>query len=178
MLRFAKVPDPVFLAVVDTAIGFMLDHLDLLRDLEEDWADDFPNAAKVFSIPVVQDTLPRLRAASREPALYQLTDYHLLLLYDALKFLSDNHNGLYSPKKPGPIGPYEVGKLDFPALVDQFFWGTDSLPGLEAGPPQSNDLELVLWKDQDEFGSPQPGSPAGAVIPRYPDSGAAGHPEA
>jgi hypothetical protein len=168
MLRFAKVPDAIFLAVVDTAIGFMLDHLELLDDLEEDWAEDFPHAAKVLSVPLVREMLPRLRAASREPTLYQLTDHHLLLLYDALKFLCQNHNGLYSWKKPGPIGPYEIGRLDFPALVDQFFWGTEFLVGPEVLHPHASELGLAPWKDQNEFGPVQPGPPDGTIILKYP----------
>jgi len=176
MLRFARVPDPVFLAVVDTAIGFMLDHLDLLQDLEEDWAEDFPHAAVASSVGQARAVLPRLRTANREATLYQLNDYHLLLLYDALKFLADNHNGLYSPKKPGPVGPYEIGKFDFAAMIDQFFWGTEFLLAPEPALLERNEVELVAWKDQDEFGPLEPGPPASIVIPTYPNGEAPGQP--
>ncbi len=83
MLRFQSPPDAVFLAILHYAIEATLDNL--ADESTEGWKARYSNAAKVFAMPLARDTLKALLEASKAPGLYQITDYHWLLLYDALR---------------------------------------------------------------------------------------------
>jgi hypothetical protein len=91
MLRFAQPPDPIFLAILHDALE---DLQETLTELEaEDWPAQYSTAARCFSPDLAEVTLTQLLAASRSPELYQLTDYHWLLLNDCLRVYCAIHNG-------------------------------------------------------------------------------------
>lgn len=173
MFRFARAPDAIFVEMVNSGIGFALDHLALLEALEETWDEDFPQAARVFPVQVARTALARLREAGQEAALYELSPPQWLLLYDALHFLAENHNGLYGPEKPGPIGPYEVGRIKFEALIDRFFPVSRSELRMLAGRGRVGGEAAALQASADSGpGEPalvQPSSPPGTVVPEYPE---------
>ncbi len=121
MLRFAQRPDPVFLAILHNALK---DLRESFTDLEaEDWPALYPTAARCFSPELARTTLGHLLTASRAAEVYQLTDYHWLLLYDCLRVYCDLHNedAQEAPTQTLPIGPYQIGPIDFDALMDLFF---------------------------------------------------------
>jgi hypothetical protein len=172
MFRFAQVPDQVFLDILDSAIGFALDHLELLAALEEDWTEDFPDAARVFSVPLAQQTLSALKAGRRAPGLYELTAEQWLLLHDALRFLCTNHNGLYNPEKAGPVGRYEVGRIHFPALIERFFplSAPDIQAIVQAGRAEPAAAHLWAAPENAALEAPEAEAPpAGTIIPEYPE---------
>jgi hypothetical protein len=70
-----------------------------------------------------------LLAASRDTRLYQLTDYHWLVVYRCLETFCDLHNDEAATDPTGwaDVGPYSIGSIDFDAIVDRFFWDTDFL---------------------------------------------------
>jgi hypothetical protein len=136
MLRFANAPDKVFQAIVGAALEDMSVELDPYlpthtptaaeRDeLEENFHDLFPQAARVFSLETALDVLDRLTKANADGAtLFQLTDYHWLILHEALRFYCEVHADHEGDVK---AGPYRIGRIDFSELVDHFFWDTDFL---------------------------------------------------
>jgi hypothetical protein len=83
MLRFARPPDRVFGAILHAALEFTRDTLaDLSGEYKDDWVAQYPNAARCLPADTAATLLDQLVAASRDAQLYQLTDYHWLVLYD------------------------------------------------------------------------------------------------
>jgi hypothetical protein len=60
-----------------------------------------------------------------ETVLYYLTDYHWLVVHDALLSLCVGHNN--TPAEFPRVGPYRIGALDFNQIVDKYFWDVDFL---------------------------------------------------
>jgi len=192
MLRFAQPPDAVFLAILHDALD---DFQETLADLEaEDWPALYPLAARCFSQALARTALQELLTASRAPQLYQLTDYHWLLLYDGLRVYCTIHNDFAqeAPTTTLPVGPYQIGPIDFDAVVDQYFWDTDflldgpTLAGLspegrqsmgvadevfgiaQGLPPHADELTLTLWAEPGYEAPGEEGEAVGPVIPEYP----------
>jgi len=192
MLRFATGPDRVFLAFVHQAFEEWLAYSDMLED--EDLVVAHSDLAKLFSLPLARATVKKLLEASRAPELYQLTDYHWLLVYTAVCQEIDVHND-YARAKPNglsQVGPYRVGQIDKDMVIDRFFWDLDFLAieglsplfgveresmGLSAEawsismglPPHPAELELKLFR---EVGEPVPIDDADDDEEAYPESGA------
>lgn len=195
MLRFQYPPDVVFSAILHDALEEMQDRLTDLNkgdDAEEAWRACYPSASTVFSLPLATETIQRLREASKDPGLYQITDYHWLLIYDCLLTYCDVHNHFVEESGgPIPVGPYRIGEIEFDALLDLYFWDTDFLFGgtevAGLGPerremlgvsaevfgiaqgltPHPEELKIERWGDPEPV-NPEPAPPAGAVIPRFP----------
>ncbi len=112
MLRFQSPPDTVFLAILHYAIEATLDELEDEYTEEDYWKTQYSKAAKVFTMPLARDTLKALLEASKAPGLYQVTDYHWLLLYDALRVQIDILNDMASEQPTGlwRVGPYWIGR--------------------------------------------------------------------
>jgi len=192
MLRFAQRPDPIFLAILHEALE---DLQEMLTDLEaEDWPAQYPSAARCFSPNLARTTVGQLLTTSRAEQVYQLTDYHWLLLYDCLRVYCEIHND-YAPETPTqtlPVGPYRIGPIDFDALVDGYFWDTDflledpTLAGLgpdgrktmgvsdevfgiaQGLPPHPDELKLTRWEGPGWEEPGEEGEAIGPVIPEYP----------
>ncbi len=130
MLYFANRPDAVFTAILHDALEELRHLLTDPAEADELWRADYPYAAKCFPLALAVDTLDRLLAASQNPTtLYRLTDYHWLLLYACLETYCAVHNGFAAEAADQmfPVGPYDIGEIDFHALVDRYFWDTDFL---------------------------------------------------
>ncbi len=196
MLRFQSPPDAVFLAILHYAIETMLDELEN-EDLmgEEEWKAQYPNAAKVFTIPIARDTLKALLKASKAPGLYQITDYHWLLLYDALRVQIDILNDLARDQRNGlwRVGPYWIGQVDLGDAIDGVFWDIDfliegeliaslspeqrqsmgmnpELFGLSQGMiPHPEELKTEFLEDEAPEPSEAPVPPEGSIIRKYPN---------
>ncbi len=193
MLRFATKPDGVFTDILHASLGGMRDMLaDLDTDAEPFWTAQYPNAAYCFTVRGAVSVLDQLLIASRDLQVYQLTDYHWLLLYDCLRVYCDIHNDEVkgAPQGALPIGPYRIGPIDFDALVDVYFWDTDflldhiTLAGLgpegrenldisdevfgiaQGLPPHPQELKIIPW-DEPEWDKEEE-QPQGPLIPEYP----------
>ena len=134
MLRVEVPPDRVFLAILHAALAHQKDYVEGLMESEEGpasqwWPDTEPMVARFFDPPTAVRLLERLLAASRDPPLYQLTDYHWLMIYWCLQTFCDLHNDEAATEPSGrtKVGPYFIGPIDFDAIVDRFFWDTDFL---------------------------------------------------
>jgi hypothetical protein len=140
---------------------------------KEDWPAQYPTAARCFSPALARATLGQLLTASRADQVYQLTDYHWLLLYDTLRAYCALHNDYAqeAPTQTLPVGPYQIGPIDFDALLDLYFWDTDFLLegptlaglgpdtrkamdvadevfGISQGlPPHPDELKLTTWAE-------------------------------
>ena len=137
MLRFQTRPDGVFLAILHDALGCFTDDMSVvIEDAKSDptsWRNTYPypDLARLFSPELAKDTVSKLLEASRAPDLYQLTDYHWLLVYVALEIQIDVHNDDARENPPGliQVGPYQIGRIDKDAIVGRFFWDTDFAGG-------------------------------------------------
>lgn len=141
MLLFQEDPDPIFLAILHEALEFVRD-AELVQfrtgyrpsraercELDEYYADGYPDLAPLFRRRQLVRIIDRLLKASREEGRwYRLTDYHWLVLYVCLQTYCDLHND-GATATGDKVGPYEIERIDFDALVGQFFFDTDFLMG-------------------------------------------------
>ena len=141
VIVFQEEPDPIFLALVHEAFEYVRDvHLVQYRsgyhptraerqELDRLYADLYPELARFFTRPHLIRVIDRLLQASRDPnRWYRITDYHWLVLYACLQMYCDLHND-GATGTGDKVGPYEIERIDFDALVDQFFFDTDFLMG-------------------------------------------------
>lgn len=155
MLYFASRPDQVFTAILHDAmedLHHMLTEPDTdPGEAEEFWKANYPSAAKCFPLALAVYTIDRLLAASKDPTtIYRITDYHWLLLYDCLNTYCQVHNDFAreAAETVFPVGPYEIGEIDFDVIVDHYFWDTDFLldgsTGAALGPEARETMGLSL----------------------------------
>jgi hypothetical protein len=180
MIAFQETPDPILLAIVDEALAHVREvHLlryragyrpngTECRELDESYRDLFPRLAPLFTRVELVRVIGRLRRANRDGRRwYALTDYHWLVLHECLHAYCDLHNDGMTGDH---VGRYEIERIDFDAIVEQFFFDTDFLMGAtlllaeEAAPgqlrvtrqawkiaaglrPEGNDLRLIPVAD-------------------------------
>ena len=126
MLRFAETPDRVFLDILHAAIQHMQASLQGDDFDATGFTMRYPLSARVFAPDQAFTTLGRLLRASRSPTLYEVTDYHWLLLYEALQRFCRRFNE--EDGTGGRIGrDYGLRAVDFDELVDLWFWDRDFL---------------------------------------------------
>lgn len=140
MLMFQGPPDEIFLAILEAALLHVRDcHLVQYRDdyrptraereeLDELYADLYPDLAKLFTRTRLIRMIDRLLAASRAEAVYRPTDYHWMIMYACLATYCDLHND-NATGTGDKVGAYEIERIDFGEIVDRFFWDTDFLMG-------------------------------------------------
>jgi hypothetical protein len=133
MLAFEEKPDRVFSAIVEAALEYAADLItDHLESPDEVWTEHFLGLAPWFPPHVARDTLKQLLAAHRDPQrLYELTDYHRLLIYTCLQNTCDIHNDdlKIPPGEAPPFGSYQIGPIDFGLVTERFFPDIDFLLG-------------------------------------------------
>ncbi len=127
MLRFQYPPDSIFLDILHGAIEEVLWWLELTEYDQEKFSNSYCQSAKCFHPKLAQKTLKQLLRASKAKSLYQLTDYHWLLLYEALWSFCEVFND--EPKEIAPTlaKQYGIHEIDFHELIDVYFWDTDFL---------------------------------------------------
>ena len=132
MLRFSENPNKAALAIVHAALTDALEHMEISQETFKDGLEDltarYPESAKCFTPALAETTLKGLLRASQDSALYQLTDYHWLLLYEVL----DNFTEVFNDE-PIYVGggelvtKYGVKNIDFYDFIGCYFWDTDFL---------------------------------------------------
>lgn len=159
MLRFQSHPDKVFTAILKDSFGLMIDEINdavsFARDekeLIEQLNSLLPNASKVFNPKTAISTLKELQSCLEKPLLYELNDYHYLLLYDTLSNLCDLHNSAVRDCETkedriqlSQIGNYYIEELLFNEMVDIYFYDTDFL----LDPEDAFNLGMELRKSMD-----------------------------
>jgi len=96
------------------------------RDDPEDFPVRYPESAKCFTPALAEQTLKNVLQCSHDPALYQLTDYHWLLLYEVLLEFSEIFND--EPElvvEEEWIAQYGIQEIDFGDFIDLYFWDID-----------------------------------------------------
>ncbi len=204
MLRFASRPDRVFLAILHASIEFARTEIDPLNpgyapsesefeDLNENYGRAYPVLADFFTRDEMLRLLDRLPAVSQDPdTLFQITDWCWLILYTCVEDFINVHND--GELGTNEVGPYRIGRIDFDAILHEFFWDLDFLAGrtimdlgergrermgvnpetfgIAAGlKPHPDEVAIVpvAWETPD--GKPfKPKGPAAGKIPRYPGS--------
>jgi hypothetical protein len=129
MLRFQEAPDKISLAILHAALTDALDWIDDNQDDPEDFARVYPESAKCFTPQLAKKILKQLLRASQGRTLYQLTDYHWLLLYEVLSKFADIFNDEPESVSGGSelVTTYGRKKVDFHDFIDCYFWDTDFL---------------------------------------------------
>lgn len=205
MLLFQAWPDSIFRAILHEALRQVRD-VDLVRyrkgyrpskaereELDESYRDGYPDLAPLFTRRGLVRLIDRLLAANGSDQIFRLTDYHWLVLYRCLETYCDRHNEGVTGTE-GRVGPYEIERVDFDAIVERFFFDTDVLLGpillqaeehapgrlgasrqawkIAAGlKPDAADLELVpVLPDEggEPGGTPGPEVPASGYVGPYP----------
>lgn len=125
MLYFATKPDPLFNALVDTALGDALSWAEdsrRWRTCARHVVEGFPNHDGL------RTAVPRLRSAHRKTAAHRMSHVFWVLLYDVLAAYTACHNAQI-PRRPGvlvdampTIGPYRCGPIRLPSIVATFWW--------------------------------------------------------
>lgn len=174
MLAFQGPPEPVFLEILHAALDDWRERIKWFAEEDgdpEEWSSWLPLLARCFSPRSAVDVIDKLLTASREETVYELTDYHWLVVYVCLDGFVDTHNFVAGgrPDKLCDVGPYSIGPIDLDALVERFFWDIDFLVdegllhltaeererrlygpeafGLAAGlAPHPDELVLSIWE--------------------------------
>lgn len=133
MLGFQEDPDERSLAILHAALTDSLEETELSKDdpeaYQERFTRSYPKSAKCFTPSLGETTLMDLLRASQDSALYQLTDYHWLLLYEVFWSFTQ----VFNDEPECVIGglelvtKYGVREIDFYEFIDQYFWDTDFL---------------------------------------------------
>ena len=165
MLRFQDTPDEQSLATLHAALDDVLARFETWNeDQDFEYFDaDYPESAKCFTPSLAEATLKNLLLASKDTSLYQLTDYHWLLLYEVLwNFTTVFNDEPELAAGEALVSQYGIQKINFSEFIDWYFWDTDFL----AIP---NDVVNIGDKGRQAFGF---NSEAYGVIQRWPP-----HPE-
>ena len=126
MLRFATTLDAVFLDILHEAIQFTIDSIEAYDFDPEPFEIQYENSSRVFHPNLARDTSRQLLDASRSAQWYQPTDYHWLLLYEALEIYCALFND-GELRETRLSAQYGIRLIDFDAIVDIFFWDTNFL---------------------------------------------------
>ncbi len=127
MLRFQCPPDSIFLDILHRAIEEVLLWLELTEYDQEAFSNSYCQSAKCFHPKLAQKTLKQLLRASKAKSLYRLTDYHWLLLYEALWRFCELFNDEPKEIAPALAKQYGINEIDFHEIIDWYFWDTDFL---------------------------------------------------
>lgn len=149
MLHFETKPDKVFTAILHKALERARAEISEVLDDRDEFEVLYPNLGRCFDPGTALSTIEQLLRASRSPKLYQLTDYHWLILHEALRVFTDAHNDFAQedPEYDTKIGAYRLGEIDFDGLIDLYFSDLDFT--LESYPLSPEDLRLVRVEDSD-----------------------------
>ena len=160
MLRFQEAPDEISLAILHAALADALDWFDDHQDCPEDFTVDYPESAKCFTPALAETTLKDLLRASQESALYQLTDYHWLLLYEVLSKFAELFNDEPDIVVGGSelVTKYGIQEVDFAEFLDLYFWDTDFLTDSEDLIKMGHESRESLGLNKEAYG----------VIQRWP----------
>jgi len=126
MLRFMQPLEERDLAIFHAALVDALEWLDFNRDYPEGFPVSYPESAKCFTPALAEQTLKNVLQCSHDSALYQLTDYHWLLLYEVLWKFSEIFND--EPELVAGeelVATYGMKNVDFSEFIDLYFWDID-----------------------------------------------------
>ena len=134
MLQFQVRPDRVFLAILHEALQRTREELDFApayspthedhQEMDEHYRELYPEIARFFERRELLKVLDRLLEANQQPTIYEITDYHWLVVHECLEVFCDLHNDA-ALGDDNEVGPYIIDTIDSAAIVSRFFWDTD-----------------------------------------------------
>ncbi len=141
MLRFQTAPDRIFMAIIQESLELMIDQIRTVKLIgqneearEYELGSLLPNAGNVFNSSNSIKTVKRLLVCHKRPGLYNLNDYHYLLLYDTLLNFCEIHNemvrvsvGADARRREAKVGAFNIEKIDFDVLIGVYFFNLDFL---------------------------------------------------
>jgi len=119
-----------------------------------------PKARNVLLPNWPKKTIERLLRASHGRTLYQLTDYHWLLLYEVLSKFAELFNDEPEIVVGGSelVTTYGIQEVDFAEFLDLYFWDTDFLTDSEDLIKMGHESRESLGLNKEAYG----------VIQRWP----------
>lgn len=145
MLHFEKETDIIFTAILDEAFKLMISEFN--NDTDSYTEDELKggilqyymaHAKRNFTVETILPVLRDLAKYNREPGLWEINDYHYVVIYDTLRYYCDIQNDL-AKERGEPIllvNDYRVESLDFDEIVEFYFpdidflWPEDTLLNL------------------------------------------------
>ena len=124
MLNFVDKPDFIFNSILEGAFDMEIDYL---KDMGQQELDDLPNASKVFSVELAIETLEKLRVCHKSSDVYDLNDYHYVLIYDALEARCQFLNEMADEKDYELVKGTKIINIDFCDLISTYFPDVDFL---------------------------------------------------
>jgi hypothetical protein len=119
MLKWSTKPDPVFFDIVSNSLQYYQAYF---KDNE---IDETYNVFKIFGKKGLAIEVEKILTAHHSEKIYCVTDYHFLILYEALNLYCDLYKeGFFEDTLLGGIHPSE---LDFEDMVGIYFHDTDFL---------------------------------------------------
>lgn len=136
MLRFSQETDIIFTKVLAEAFKLLIDYLknDISTFTKEELEGNvlqyhLAHAKRNFTVDTIIPVLQELAKRNRKPGLWELNDYHYLVIYDTLRYYCDIQNDL--ARDTGEpilrINNYTISELDFDEIIELYFWDTDFL---------------------------------------------------
>ncbi len=92
--------------------------------MDEHYRALYPELTRVFERRELLEVLDHLLEVSQHPAMYEITDYHWLVVHACLEIFCELHNDA-ALGYDGQVGPYIIDQIDAEAIVSRFFWDTD-----------------------------------------------------
>lgn len=131
MIYFRSRPDPVFLAILNNALEAELQEIARIsahNDVDS-WKASYSRSSLTFTPYSALITIEQLLKISRVSAIYRLTDFHWLLLYECAKNYCAIHNDLLTDEPEGclRVGAYRLREINFDEIIQIYFWDTEFL---------------------------------------------------
>jgi len=135
MLLFQQNPDKIFSEILRLALEVAVDVVKFPREGTDDYDDEknyeivFPNASKIFSRKQTLKILENLQGYHEDSNLWKMTDYHMVVLYEALKnfCVPATEMAIDSGEAILTVGDYTVWGIDFDDLIECYFQDQDFL---------------------------------------------------
>ena len=131
MLLFQDKPDKIFTEILHEALTSAIDIVKFKEDDEdgEYYKSVFPNASKNFSRELALYVLKELLEYSEDSNLWKMTDYHLVLLYDTLKYYcnAESDSAIELGESIFSVEDYTVWEINFEDLMTCYFKDLDFL---------------------------------------------------
>ena len=124
MLNFSTKPDKIFTKILIDSLEIATDKLKQFGKKELKYI--LPHASEVFDVKTAIKTLERLIVCTKSLGVYDINDYHYVLIYDALEYYCDIEDKF--EHVPGT----KICKMDFSSLISLYF----------------HDLDFLLHKEQ------------------------------
>jgi hypothetical protein len=133
MLRFAVRPDKAFNEIVTECLALALDLLKDEHQTDDEATSCFDQClGAMFSRSELAREVERLSEARNAKVLHMPTEYHWLILADILTTGIELHNQAVDEFGPRIVGSVLLGRIDFEAVADIYFWDEDFLIDAEA----------------------------------------------